>query len=144
MSTKTRNILVKVSIWAICIGGLLFALAIPTTTVRAATGTISVDNVCSDGKLGGCSSGVKEAAGVEGVGGYILNTIVPFIQYIGVAISVFYILWGGYIIMSSSGGSGSIDKGREYIRNAVIGMVIILASVLIAQVSAYLITSFTK
>jgi len=56
-----------------------------------------------------------------------------FLGFLGV-LAVILIIYAGFLWMTAGGDSGKVDKAKDYIKNAVIGMVIILA--------AYIITSF--
>jgi len=48
---------------------------------------------------------------------------------------VVYLIYGGFLIMTAAGGEERLKKGQHIIRNAVIGLIIILF--------AYIITAFT-
>ena len=61
------------------------------------------------------------------------NIIQIFLGFLGI-IAVILILFAGYMWMTAGGDSGKIEKAKDYIKNAIIGIVIILAS--------YIITSF--
>ncbi len=56
-----------------------------------------------------------------------------FLGFLGI-IAVVLILFAGFLWMTAGGDSGKVDKAKDYIKNAVIGIVIIL--------SAYIITSY--
>lgn len=56
-----------------------------------------------------------------------------FLGFLGV-LAVVLIIYAGFLWMTAGGDSGKVDKAKDYIKNAVIGIVIILA--------AYIITSF--
>ncbi len=49
-------------------------------------------------------------------------------------ILVVYFIYGGFLIMTAAGNSDQVDKGKDTIKNGVIGLLIVL--------SAYSITSF--
>ncbi|NCN07786.1 hypothetical protein GW933_03820 [Candidatus Falkowbacteria bacterium] len=56
-----------------------------------------------------------------------------FLGFLGI-LAVVLIIYAGFLWMTAGGDSGKVDKAKDYIKNAVIGIVIILA--------AYIITSF--
>jgi hypothetical protein len=56
---------------------------------------------------------------------------------IGVAVAVFYAIWGGYLIMSSGGSPRQMESGKMAIVHAIVGLVIVLgANWLITMVKA--------
>lgn len=63
--------------------------------------------------------------------GIIVNVLLGFLG----VIMVLFIIYGGFIWMTAGGDSGKVDKAKSFIRNAVIGVIIVLA--------AYAIASFT-
>ena len=56
-----------------------------------------------------------------------------FLGFLGV-LAVVLIIYAGFLWMTAGGDSAKVDKAKDYIKNAVIGIVIILA--------AYVITTF--
>ena len=61
--------------------------------------------------------------------GNIINIVLGFLGIIALVI----ILYGGYLIMTSGGKEDQIEKGKETLLNAVIGLVIIMSSFAIAN-----------
>ncbi len=47
---------------------------------------------------------------------------------IGLAVSVFFLMWGGYLIMSSGGSTRQMESGKGAIIHAIIGLVIVIAA----------------
>jgi multidrug transporter EmrE-like cation transporter len=62
----------------------------------------------------------------------IAKIIRTFLGLLGI-ISVCIILYGGYIYMTSAGNPEKIEQAKKILRNAVIGLIIILSSFAIAQ-----------
>lgn len=138
-----RNWIVSLAIIATA-GGALFTVAMPQTAFADdGTGCTSnflgfpawynglVENtgtkekpVCvimnpTDGKVGGLSSFIWLIA---------LNVIQMALMLVGY-ISVGYVLYGGFLLMTSRGKSDEIAEGQVTIRNAVVGLVISFGSV---------------
>lgn len=56
------------------------------------------------------------------------NNTVQLITLIAAASAVFFLVKGGYLYMSSSGKPESLESAKRTIRNAIIGLVIVIAS----------------
>ena len=82
---------------------------------------------------------VKENSGLPGSsGGNFLPEAIGriigfFLSFLGI-LAVILFLYAGFLWMTAGGDSGKVDKAKSYMKNAVIGIVIILA--------AYIITDF--
>ncbi len=63
---------------------------------------------------------------------YILNTI-SFLLSIAGFLAVGYIIYGGYILVTSSGNEEQVKNGKKAIFNAVLGFIVALAGVVIIQ-----------
>ena len=72
------------------------------------------------------------AAGPD-VTNYTDNTV-QIITLIAAACAVFFIIKGGYTYMTSSGDPQALDFAKKTIRNAIIGLVLVLASNLIISI----------
>lgn len=70
----------------------------------------------------------------------IINVIV-FIRDISIVIAVLFILWGGFLILTSGGSSDRLGKGKKSITAAIVGIVIVLAAWLAINI---FITTFTN
>lgn len=83
---------------------------------------------------GNCN--MKSPAAAGGLSTYIwkivLNVIDILLRVVGY-ISVGFILFGGFIYMTSTGSSDGIAKAKKTITNAVIGLVISIAAVAIVN-----------
>lgn len=122
-------------------GGALLATAIPQTVV-AATG-----DSCNSGFLGfpawyrGLTKGApdcnlespSEAGGLSSFIWHIaLNILEMALVAIGYA-SAFYILYGGFLFLTSQGKPDSAAKARSTILDAIIGLVISFASIAVVN-----------
>ena len=103
-----------------------YLLLLPTSLVNA-------DTVC-DQLPGQCVKGVSTATGIDGVLNFITNNLATALGALGIGIAIIYIIWGGYLVLSSSGGtSDGYKKGLDYVKNAMLGIIIIAAAYLIVQ-----------
>jgi hypothetical protein len=51
---------------------------------------------------------------------------------VGVTVAAFFLMWGGYLYMSAGGNPRQMERGKEAIVNALIGLAIVLAANTIA------------
>ena len=51
---------------------------------------------------------------------------------VGVTVAAFFLMWGGYLYMSAGGNPRQMERGKEAMVNALIGLVIVLAANTIA------------
>lgn len=51
---------------------------------------------------------------------------------VGVTVAAFFLMWGGYLYMSAGGNPRQMERGKEAIVNALIGLGIVLAANTIA------------
>lgn len=104
-------------------------LALSSVNVLAAVG----DNTIQGG-LDSLVSGAPELpSGTTDLKATIGRIIQIFLGFLGI-IAVVLIIYAGFLWMTAGGDSDKVDKAKDYIKNAVMGIVIILA--------AYIITSF--
>ena len=95
--------------------------------------------------LGGAlSSGLTKAAPKELQGATNLNQIIgnlisAVIGFLGVLLFL-YLLYGGFLWMTAGGDAGQVKTATAYIRNAIIGLVIIAAAY---AISNFVITSLS-
>ena len=52
---------------------------------------------------------------------------------VGVTVAAFFLMWGGYLYMSAGGNPRQMERGKEAIVNALIGLAIVLAANTIAS-----------
>lgn len=113
--------------------GLLFSFAIAIPVLAEDSGTTKnnitgrLDNV---GKASGYSTSTSGEQALVTIVGNIIKII---LSILGVVLLGF-ILYGGFLWMTSGGNPDGVKKGKQMIANAVIGLVIV--------VSAYAISSF--
>lgn len=120
-------------------GGVMLAMAVPQT-VAAADG-----DDCNGGFLGfpawyrGLTEGAPSCAiksPASDLSGFIWHIALNVIEMVLVAIAYvtsFYILYGGFLFMTSQGKPDVATKARMTMLNAVIGLVISMASVAIVE-----------
>jgi len=75
---------------------------------------------------------MKSPADVGGISNYIWRIVLNGIEMAIVAVayvSTFFILYGGFLFMTGGSSPGQIERGRKTILNAVIGLVICMASI---------------
>lgn len=84
------------------------------------------------GKLAGevgKSAGIGEQKPIEVIIGSIINIALGFL---GIVLLV-YLLYGGFLWMTSGGSEDGVKKAQTMIKNAVIGLVIIVAAFAISN-----------
>lgn len=141
--SKIKNWIFAI-IFATVAGGM-FVVAVPTTNTTYAavncSGTgafltfpawyrgVATPNAAGDG----CDISTP---GSDKLGGFIwrivLNAVDIGLQLVGY-VSVGFILYGGFLFLTSSGEAAGIAKAKTTITNAVIGLVISLASIAIVN-----------
>lgn len=60
-----------------------------------------------------------------------VNIINFMIQYLAFPLVVLFFLWGGFLLLTSSGSPNRIEQGKKAITGAVVGLVIVLTSVVV-------------
>jgi len=115
-SRRSRVLLIAV---LFVVGGFLIGQAVPV--FAQAQGDFGVTAVDSQIALSGTSIAV-----------IIVNVIRILLGSLGLVL-VILIMYAGYMIMTSAGNEEKITKGKEILRNAVIGTAIILFSLIIVQ-----------
>lgn len=58
----------------------------------------------------------------------LLGVIIRFVLFIGGLIAFFYVIYGGFIYLTSGGDPGKASGGQKIIVNAIIGIIIIFIS----------------
>lgn len=126
-----RTLLVSV-VTCLC----LFVFAVPvfaqrnTIPPRAAQPAQGAAALC-DPATGVCNTEVGQVPiDPAGIVIYAQKLAIP----IGGAIALLLIIWGGFRIIVSNGSVEEVQKGRETIYYAIIGLVLIIFSVIIIQV----------
>jgi len=89
----------------------------------------------SGGGLVTCKRGGKYCTLTELIGpGGLLAVIVNFIVTLAVAVSVFGIVYAGFLYLTAGGNTGKIKKGHEVITMTIIGFLIVLLTYELLQV----------
>jgi hypothetical protein len=70
---------------------------------------------------------------------FIVNLLRNFFIPISAFVTIVFFIIGGYYYLTSGGDDGKAKKGMSFIRNAVIGLVIILTSFTLVQLLVYLV-----
>lgn len=138
MTQSARRTVVKFLIALATLSiGVFFAVQ-PTSLVNAATNctvnSASCNNVCQ--LLDNCPTGLDGAASQNKDASRnsiitIINIIANTIIWIMVAISVFFIIYAGWMILS--GGSDGVKEGQKILTNAFIGLAVAILSFLIVR-----------
>lgn len=107
-------------------------LSLSSVSVLAQAGAGSTDNTINGG-LQSLKTGATELPSNDtDLKAAIGRVIQIFLGFLGI-IAVILILFAGFLWMTAGGDSGKVDKAKGYIKNAVIGIVIILASYIITS-----------
>ena len=69
-------------------------------------------------------AGVKDVDSVGTVSGRIINTALTLVGLIFLLLMVY----GGYLWMTARGDEGQVEKAQSIIRNAIIGIVLVIAA----------------
>ena len=142
----------KIILWSVIIGGIV-ALFIPVFaqsnkfSLASSVGSVAVraredpcalfgEERCIGGGDVGRSLDTEDTG--EGLARLIFSVINIFILIAG-AVAVFFAVFAGYLILTSSGDQGQEKKGKETLRNALIGLVIVLlATGIVAVVQRFI------
>ncbi len=78
----------------------------------------------------GCLPGVDNPTKYDGDDGVIvaIMQVVYFLIYIGIAVSILFIVLGGYRMMVSNGNEDNYKKGLQMLQNSVFGLIIAMIS----------------
>lgn len=74
---------------------------------------------------------IQSSGGENALVNMISQLITILLSVLGVLL-VLYIIWAGWMWMSSQGDKGKVDKAKDMIKNAVIGLLLIFAAYAIA------------
>ncbi len=121
-----RKTIKQIIFWTIILGAFV-ALFVP---ILASAQPADVCEV-----FGNCATGIDQysGGGTNSLAQLIL-TIAYTLVYIFGAISVLFMVFGGYTMISSGGDSAKYKKGLETVKNAIIGIVLSIASFAIVSV----------
>ncbi|MDO8669468.1 MAG: hypothetical protein Q7K65_04200 [Candidatus Buchananbacteria bacterium] len=116
----------------IALSSLILTLVLATVAALSPVSVLADDTI--QGGLDSLKLGAPELpSGTTDLKLVIGQIIQIFLGFLGV-IAVVLIIYAGWLWMSAGGDSAKVTKAKDYIKNAIIGIVIILA--------AYIITSF--
>ncbi len=74
--------------------------------------------------LGVSIGGVTQVAGLP----EYVNTAYRYLVSVILVISIIMVVWGGFLYLTGAAGVGSVQRGKQIIRDSLIGMVIVLAA----------------
>ncbi len=77
----------------------------------------------------GASAGITTTKELPQIIGTIVNVVLGFM---GIVL-LFYLIYGGFLWMTSGGESKGVDAAKKMIQNAIIGLVIIVSSYAISS-----------
>jgi hypothetical protein len=64
----------------------------------------------------------------------VIGTVIDYALYFAAIFAVLYIIYGGYMYITSAGDSKKAGTGRDTLTNALIGLVLIIFAYVIVQV----------
>lgn len=116
----------------------ILTVGIIPTVFFGLTASVLASNVYGnlDTAVGGTSLATSASGGnILPIISYLLTLVLGFL---GVAL-VIMIIWAGIMWMMAGGEKGNVDKAKAMIKNAVIGLLIVLSSY---AITTFVITSF--
>jgi Type IV secretion system pilin len=126
----------RIILWSVIIGGVI-ALFLPTTVQSSTTklltsSSIAVYAASPCQQFNTCPAGTPTTnAGTsengEGIANFIL-TIALWLVYIAGALATLILVYGGIRYMTSNGDSNKTKTAVEIIKNAIIGLVLVIIS----------------
>lgn len=128
---------------------LLFSFALTVSSVEFSAQPAAADENCKSNFLGfpawyeglteGADCHIKSPDAAGGLSAFIwhiaLNVVAILLRLVGY-VSVVFIIIGGFNYMTSAGSPDGIARAKKTIMNAVIGLVLSIASVAIVQLVA--------
>lgn len=109
-----------------CYAAVATALALPAAA-------LAVENPFNTAKLltnsVGSSAGIQSSQTLPGMVGSIINVVLGFL---GILL-LFYMLYAGFLWMTAGGDTKKVDTAMSIIKQAVIGLVIIVAAFAISS-----------
>jgi hypothetical protein len=100
-------------------------------------------DVCQVFGAGSCLGGTTDYEGRDAnsiVSGLTVS-IVNFLIFLGVALSVFFIVLGGYKMITANGNDKSVEDGRKMLIYAVLGLIVTLISYTVVVVVTNIIST---
>ena len=149
-----KPLLKKIILWSVIAGGVI-ALFVPvfvkstpyispgySLTVMASKPAKDPCALFGDDKCigeGNVRTELSTGDAGRGLENLIFSVVNIFILIAG-AVAVFFVVFGGYVILTSSGDQGRQKQGKETVQNALVGLVIVLLAYVIVSVVARFIT----
>jgi len=99
----------------------------PTTPASGtASGNAKPVDLCADFIDGACLGGTDQYATGDGrtIITNLTTNIVSWLIFIGAAIAVFFIVLGGYKVITSNGDDKTAKEGKDMVLNSLIGLII--------------------
>lgn len=133
------SITVKILLALVLIfSNLSLSFAQDKTFDRSQYATFNVSKYLTVDKAQGTNTGTQEQSYLKSenpVAAFILQ-IINFITLIAASLSFLAVVVGGFLMMSSAGNANQVNKGKEILMRAIVGLVITL--------SAYFIVAFVQ
>ncbi|MEK7072568.1 MAG: pilin [Patescibacteria group bacterium] len=118
----------------IVLSSLILTMVFSMVVAISSVSVLAQGDNTIQGGLDSLASGAQELpSGTTDLKQAIGQIIQIFLGFLGV-LAVVLIIYAGFLWMTAGGDSAKVDKAKGYIKNAIIGIVIILA--------AYIITSY--
>jgi hypothetical protein len=134
MAMQNAHRAVRFGAWLVPLAGLALASGLtfaPVAHEAEAAGT-GIQSISGGLSSAGDKSGLKPtdtSRTLESAIGTLINSV---LSIVGVLLLV-YLIWGGFTWMTAGGDSKKVDQAQSIIKNAVIGLVIIVLSYFIAD-----------
>ena len=129
MTTKIKNL---VLVLFFCAAFLLPLTAFPIM-VNAATGGTSGGLTELKNNSEVQDFGITAGSGKESIV-RLIGRIINYALFVAGAVAVLFVIYGGYLYLTSGGNEDSAKKGRTTVVNALIGLVIIILAYVIVNV----------
>ncbi len=107
------------------------------TTFRVSLDSAKPVDLCSGFIEGACLEGTDKYASGDGKTTItnLTTNVVGLMIFIAAAIAVFFIVLGGYKVMTSNGDEKTAQEGRGMVFNSIIGLVIVMLSYTIITIT---------
>ena len=130
MAMQIVNRAVRHGVWLAPVGALILAAGLTIATGAQAQGLTSIKAGLGNA---GTSSGLKDQSAqnttLESMVGRLISSL---LSLVGLLLLV-YLIYGGFKYMTAGGDSKGVQEATSIIRNAVIGLIIIVLSYYIAD-----------
>ncbi|MCE9586554.1 pilin [Candidatus Uhrbacteria bacterium] len=79
--------------------------------------------------LGVSVGGIRQVSGLP----QYINTIYSYLVSVILVVAIVMVVYGGFLYLTGAAGMGSIQRGKQIIKDAIVGMIIVLAAYAILQ-----------